>query len=319
MAVAASQFYGFAGGGSLYILELDDLFNVALIEQKKYEWADGLFDLVSSRSQMIIIILWVIINRIVLSFQAWSPACANLLLSGSGDGSVQLWNIDEDAQKPIQVYRDHLKEIYSVNWSRISAGSFITSSWDTTLKLFDVNSSVPLSTYHGHTDLAFCATFSPFNKNSFASVSCDGTLKLWDIGCPSRSIMTVRDADNAELLSCDWSNLDPNMIVTGGSDGFIHGFDIRKMTKAVFELDGCESAVRRVQCAYDAPYRVAATSFDHSTRVWNAQESSEPTETFFNHSEFTYGLDWSPFNRNLLVDCGWDSLVHVFSIKGKEC
>lgn len=47
IAVAASQFYGFAGGGSLYVLELDDLFNVALIERKKYEWTDGLFDVVS--------------------------------------------------------------------------------------------------------------------------------------------------------------------------------------------------------------------------------------------------------------------------------
>lgn len=47
IAVAASQYYGLAGGGSLYILELDDLFNVALIERNKYEWSDGLFDVVS--------------------------------------------------------------------------------------------------------------------------------------------------------------------------------------------------------------------------------------------------------------------------------
>lgn len=31
----------------MYILELDDLFNVALIERNKYEWSDGLFDVVS--------------------------------------------------------------------------------------------------------------------------------------------------------------------------------------------------------------------------------------------------------------------------------
>lgn len=130
--------------------------------------------------------------------------------------------------------------------------------------------------------------------------------------------MTVKEEDN-ELLSCDWSNQDPNMVVTGGSDGVIKGFDIRKMTKAIFELYGCESAVRRVQFAFDAPYRLAASSYDHSTRVWNALESSEPTESFFNHSEFTYGLDWSPFNKNLMADCGWDSLVHVFSIKDKMC
>lgn len=46
IAVAASQFYGFAGGGSLYVLEQDEVFNLALIERKNYEWSDGLFDVV---------------------------------------------------------------------------------------------------------------------------------------------------------------------------------------------------------------------------------------------------------------------------------
>lgn len=105
--------------------------------------------------------------------------------------------------------------------------------------------------------------------------------------------MTVKDADNAELLSCDWSNGDANVVVTGSSDGCIRGFDIRKMTKPAFELFGCESAVRRVQFSHDieSPYKLAASSFDHSTRVWNAIKDAEPIETFYNHSEFSYG-EW---------------------------
>ena len=47
LAVAASQFYGFAGGGSLYLLEIDDIYNVALIQRRHWEWTDGLFDVVS--------------------------------------------------------------------------------------------------------------------------------------------------------------------------------------------------------------------------------------------------------------------------------
>lgn len=239
-----------------------------------------------------------------------------MLLSGSGDGSCQLWSTEEDSAKPLHVFREHTKEIYSVNWSKISAGNFLTSSWDASVKLFDVNSPSSLATYHGHKDLVFGAGFSPFNKNTFASVSCDGTLKLWDTAC-SRAIMTVKDVDQAEMLSVDWSSGDANLLVAGTSEGVVRGYDIRKMTRAVFELDGCESAVRRVQFSHHSPYRLAASSFDHSTRVWNASEGTEPTQSLFNHSEFTYGLDWSPFNRNLLVDCGWDSLVNVFSIKSE--
>lgn len=46
VAVAASQYYGFAGGGTLYILEIDELFDLALIERSNFEWTDGLFDVV---------------------------------------------------------------------------------------------------------------------------------------------------------------------------------------------------------------------------------------------------------------------------------
>lgn len=281
VAVAASQYYGLAGGGTLYILEHDDL---CMIERKTFEWTDGLFDVVSWRGGTI-----GLIDLTKLSLQAWSPQSANLVLTGSGDGTVQLWNLEEN--KPVQVYHEHTKEIYSVNWSKVGPSpAFLTASWDTTIKLWDPAHPVSLNTYYGHSDLVFCATFSPFNKNTFASVSCDSTLKLWDTACNSRSIMTLKDVDNAELLSCDWSHCDPNVVVTGSSEGSVKGFDIRKMTKAVFELFGCESAIRRVQCSYDAPYRLAVSSFDNSTRVFNAIESQEPIETFYNHSEFAYGM-----------------------------
>lgn len=40
---------------------------------------------------------------------------------------------------------------------------------------------------------------------------------------------------------------------------------------------------------------------------------NEPLESIKHHTDFAYGLDWNRLRRNQLADCGWDSLVHVFS------
>lgn len=46
LAVATSQYYGLAGGGTLFFLELAPD-GSTIIEVQKLEWSDGLFDVVS--------------------------------------------------------------------------------------------------------------------------------------------------------------------------------------------------------------------------------------------------------------------------------
>lgn len=45
LAVATSQYYGLAGGGTLFFLELPPD-GSTLLEMQKLEWSDGLFDVV---------------------------------------------------------------------------------------------------------------------------------------------------------------------------------------------------------------------------------------------------------------------------------
>lgn len=67
LAIATSQYYGFKGGGTLFLVTYD---GKKRLVTKKCEmcWGDGLFDVV------------------------WSRAVDSLLVTGSGDGTVQMWN-----------------------------------------------------------------------------------------------------------------------------------------------------------------------------------------------------------------------------------
>lgn len=117
------------------------------------------------------------------------------------------------------------------------------------------------------------------------------------------------------MLTCDWNKYDSNIIATGGSDGLIKGWDLRNFSVPIFELYGCSYAVRKIQFSPFASTTLASVSYDSTTRIWDYNRSPEALETMTHHSEFTYGLDWNPLRTNQLADCGWDSLVHVFTPK----
>ncbi|CAG2056607.1 unnamed protein product, partial [Timema podura] len=67
LVCATSQYFGLAGGGTLFLLEVTPEGN--LVELDTFQWGDGLFDVV------------------------WSETDANVVVSASGDGVLQLWNV----------------------------------------------------------------------------------------------------------------------------------------------------------------------------------------------------------------------------------
>jgi len=180
------------------------------------------------------------------------------------------------------------------------------------VKLWDPNRQNSLNTYLGHSQLVYNAMFSPHIPNTFASVSGDGYMKIWSAGNTVRPTTSVK-AHDAEVLSCDWCKYEQNILATAGSDGLIRGWDVRNLTAPIFELKGCEYAVRRVQFSPHSLSVMASVSYDFTTRIWDFKQSSDPIETIKHHSEFTYGLDWNTLRKNQIADCGWDSLVHIFS------
>ncbi|KAF5299789.1 hypothetical protein FQR65_LT19455 [Abscondita terminalis] len=272
LAVATSQYFGLTGGGTLFLLELTS--DLKLIQLQNFKWTDGLFDCV------------------------WSEVDPMLLVTASGDGSLQLWNLANSTASP-QIFHEHIKEVYSVDWTRTRQEQLILSaSWDASIKIWDPNRKMSLNTYLGHSQLVYNAMWSPHIPN---------TLRQF------RNATALSKAHDAEVLSCDWCKYDQNILATGGSDGLIKGWDLRNFSQPIFYLSGCEYAVRRVQFSPHSLSMLASVSYDFTTRIWDFKHSSDALEIIQHHSEFVYGLDWNAHRKGELADCGWDSLVHVFS------
>ncbi|KAK7835404.1 hypothetical protein U0070_017940 [Myodes glareolus] len=82
LACAAAQNYGIAGCGTLLVLDQTES---GLQIFRSFDWNDGLFDV------------------------TWSENNEHVLVTCSGDGSLQLWDTAK-ATGPLQVYREHTQE-----------------------------------------------------------------------------------------------------------------------------------------------------------------------------------------------------------------
>uniref|UniRef100_A0A5F9CUV9 Peroxin-7 n=1 Tax=Oryctolagus cuniculus TaxID=9986 RepID=A0A5F9CUV9_RABIT len=238
LACATAQHYGIAGCGTLLVLDQDES---GLRVFRSFDWNDGLFDV------------------------TWSENNEHVLVTCSGDGSLQLWDTAK-AAGPLQVYREHSQE------------------WDPTI-------GKSLCTFRGHESVIYSTIWSPHIPGCFASASGDQTLRIWDV--KTTGVRIVIPAHQAEVLSCDWCKYNENLLVTGAVDCSLRGWDLRNVRQPVFELLGHTYAIRRVKFSPFHASLLASCSYDFTVRFWNFSRPDPLLETVEHHTEFTCGLDLS--------------------------
>ncbi|XP_056674848.1 peroxisomal biogenesis factor 7 isoform X2 [Monodelphis domestica] len=258
LACATSQYYGIAGCGTLIVLEQNE---AGVGHFRSFDWNDGLFDV------------------------TWSENNEHVLITCSGDGSLQLWDTAE-ATGPLQVFKEHTQE------------------WDPTV-------GKSLCTFRGHEGVIYSTIWSPHIPGCFASTSGDQTLRVWDV--KTSGVKIVIPAHQAEILSCDWCKYNENLLVTGAVDCSLRGWDLRNIRQPVFELLGHAYAIRRVKFSPFHASLLASCSYDFTVRFWNFSKPNPLLETVEHHTEFTCGLDLSLHSPTQVADCAWDETVKIYN------
>uniref|UniRef100_A0A8C9JRH6 Peroxin-7 n=1 Tax=Panthera tigris altaica TaxID=74533 RepID=A0A8C9JRH6_PANTA len=276
-------FFFSLGCGTLLILDQNES---GLRLFRSFDWNDGLFDV------------------------TWSENNEHVLVTCSGDGSLQLWDTAK-AAGPLQVYKEHTQEVYSVDWSQTRGEQLVVSgSWDQTVKLWDPTVGKSLCTFRGHESVIYSTIWSPHIPGCFASASGDQTLRIWDV--KSTGVRIVVPAHQAEILSCDWCKYNENLLVTGAVDCSLRGWDLRNIRQPVFELLGHTYAIRRVKFSPFHASVLASCSYDFTVRFWNFSKPDPLLETVEHHTEFTCGLDLSLQSPTQVADCAWDETIKIY-------
>lgn len=126
----------------------------------RLEWTDGLFAV------------------------AWSETHDKQLLTGAGDGSLQLWDVGlaPRVAGPIRVWREHGKEVSAVAWSASEGETRAASaSWDGTVKLWDPQRRPSLCTLAAHSGNVYAVGWATGQRDVVYSAGGDGCLRVWDL------------------------------------------------------------------------------------------------------------------------------------------
>jgi guanine nucleotide-binding protein subunit beta-2-like 1 protein len=145
-----------------------------------------------------------------------------MLLSGSRDKTLIIWNLTRDETSYGYPKRSLHGHSHIVSDCVISSdGAYaLSSSWDKTLRLWELSTGQTTRRFVGHTNDVLSVSFSADNRQ-IVSGSRDRTIKLWNTLGDCK--YTITDKGHTEWVSCVRFSPNPQnpVIVSAGWDKFV--------------------------------------------------------------------------------------------------
>jgi WD40 repeat protein len=207
---------------------------------------------------------------------AFSPDGA-LIAFGAADGSIRLWGVEElldlgetDAEDASQVLLGHEQRRPIVGLTFSPDGTRIASaSWDTTVRVWDVESGSAVAVLDAHTDQAWGVSFHPDGKR-VATSAADGTVRLWDLTTGTQTIFATvypSSQGNRRALITDLQfTPDGSVLVGSHYSGDIYVWNTEQAV-LLTRLDSGFNTLWHIDFNGDGTL-LAAANYDSSVTLW---------------------------------------------------
>jgi len=245
---------------------------------------------------------------------ATSSESPDTIVSGSRDKTLIIWNLTKDNEPGVagvahKSLTGHAHFIQDLVLS--SDGQFaLTSSWDNTLRLWDLNAGVTTRTFNGHKKDVLSVAFSSDNRH-IVSGSRDRTIKLWNtLGDCKHTI--DGEGSHSDWVTCvRFSPAPNNLIVSGSVDKTVKVWNL-KDCQLKFNLTGHEGNINTVTVSPDGSL-CASGGKDNVAMLWELNEGKHLSTLTANN--VINALAFSP-NRYWLV-AGTNTGIRIWDLEKK--
>jgi serine/threonine protein kinase len=221
----------------------------------------------------------------------------NLLLSGSTDGTVRLWNLG--TASPLQVFHGHKDGVRSVAVSP-DGKLAISGSKDGTVRLWDLHTGQQQHCCK-HDKTVTSVAFSPGGRQALSG-SEDGTICRWEVAT-ARRVRCFRQPAECLAFAPDGRHC-----VSGWWDNQLSLWNVEQPQERRVLL-GHERGIKSVAFSPDGQ-RIVSASEDRTLILWDAQ-TGKALRRWQAHKGLIWGAAFSPDGRRIL-SVGWDCVARLW-------
>ncbi|XP_070779150.1 coronin-7 [Enoplosus armatus] len=130
---------------------------------------------------------------------SWDPFDTHRLAVAGDDAKIRVWKVPEGGLKetltePELILQGHTEKIYSIKFHPLASGLLVSSSYDLTVRLWNLETGEQVKLLTGHQDQVFGMAWSPDGK-FLATVCKDGKVRIYD---PRKSTAPVQEGPGPE-------------------------------------------------------------------------------------------------------------------------
>ncbi|XP_066928086.1 uncharacterized protein [Clytia hemisphaerica] len=179
-------------------------------------------------------------HRETITCLSWFPQVDSMMVSGSSDHSLVIWNVDNNEAMAKLV--EHESWVLSISFDSVGK-QMASSSWKGDVIIWDMMTINPFVQLKGHAEGVWCCAFNECNPNLLCSASEDTSLRLWDLRNDNQwhSDVILSGLHTDGIRCCSWSPCG-NYIAAGSRDSKVSIWDIRS-NKAINCLYGHSNIV----------------------------------------------------------------------------
>uniref|UniRef100_A0A3Q3AQR6 Coronin n=1 Tax=Kryptolebias marmoratus TaxID=37003 RepID=A0A3Q3AQR6_KRYMA len=138
-------------------------------------------------------------NSVNVADFSWDPFDTHRLAVAGDDAKIRVWRVPKGGLKetitePELILQGHTEKIYSIKFHPLASGILVSSSYDFTVRLWNLESGEQVKVLTGHEDQVFGMAWSPDGK-LLATVCKDGKVRIYD---PRKSTAPLQEGPGPE-------------------------------------------------------------------------------------------------------------------------